>query len=189
MSDYEIRDVMHRSNSAIIEVSFLISKEIQHIVPDDFRINVTGRPRKSARTETKVWLELHALNSGSVFAEFVAGHITLPPEIMDEFWRRDIETDDNGDITLRFDNSERIRHGIQTVGEKRIPLLPGMQENLGRFSLNPAIEHFGQRAIKWRVFTEKSAPRQGKILMSNISISTKEGRFSEDSLGQKKRIT
>jgi hypothetical protein len=125
MEDYEIRDVMNRSKTPIIDLSFSIIQttiNVIEIVRDSSYILQEKTEKKSQRIEYK--LKIILINNGQVLAKYVNYFVYIPKAIIskDENFKNSKDYDKIfGDNTLR-DLIDSRKYGPVRYD----PILPGL---------------------------------------------------------------
>lgn len=187
MLDYEIRDIMNRSNFPIIELKFELKKLCVELDPN----YKTARPMHpiyrstTGREFIDHWtLRIQPFNKGKVYAQYLSYNLRLPRDIVhsDEI----TESGDSDQILIVGDNTSRdvvdTKHlfvggslGVSSIPKYGPsvfnPILPGLPGVVKEIALafEPKLNH---REIFWDAQAD-NAPRQtGVVLLKDIEVKT-----------------
>lgn len=164
MDDYEIRDVMSRSNHAQIDLKLSIASESIEELD-------TSSPIKRKETKRSRQLRVYAYNSGVVYAQYIVGYLYIQYTLL--------ASHEKGFIGQR---EQKVRLRIENVREyprgrvREIPILPGTYEHLRTVELNTdfpdeLIESFPE--IRWEVYADNARPRKGTVSLKDLLQSEK----------------
>ncbi len=170
MTDYEIRDVMSRSQHPKIEVDFELNLESESL-----SLIPLGAPEESRNVE-RCYLKVVAANVGNVLAEYVQCFVFLPDELMDDEEKVDRQTREiDGSMHYRYSlqNTHRDVVGMTMsypkYGPSRFdPILPQLVHHLDSFLLARAAPGFSDSRIYWEAYSDNAAPVVGDIAVSEL---------------------
>lgn len=145
MYDYEIRDVLNRSNNAIIDLEFELENRHSELV-------------------------VFARNNGNIYAKYANVKLRLPEKIVEiESHQEKVEivTDntvqDVTDITLDIGNQPRKKYGPA----RYVPILPSQRFLLTRIKLqNYPFDY--EHILEWEIFCDNAIPKNGKIRLQEL---------------------
>ncbi len=182
MEDYEIRDVMARSQHAQIELKFQIRMTYER----EFMIlpMPTGLFGQDTKPEPKTRLDLEVImtNTGSVYAQYVRGYLELPSaSLYDE-----VELADYKKITLSLDqydtyecdNTKRdvTKYEFGRPSEygpsRYVPLLPKTSFASDSLRLREDFQSIDwqDHTIRWTIHADNASPRSGEVPMQDINV-------------------
>jgi hypothetical protein len=173
MYDYEIKDIINRVKTPVINLEFQISKYITEIKPDTSKILDYSFKMPTSEYRTDYYLRVFAINNGNVFAKYINCYISIPEKCLDL----------NGKNPVKHyfaDNTVRDVLGVEMVGlrpgpkygpSRYDPILPTLSMKLD-FKIpklnNSCFEP--ENEISYVVYADNSEPRPGKIKFSDIQI-------------------
>ncbi|GAA4072288.1 hypothetical protein GCM10022389_17010 [Flavobacterium cheonanense] len=188
MYDYEIRDILNRTKSPIIDLELEIQKytyEVnqQNFVLPAFTIGSNGMYQKAEpakKYKTNYTLRIFAKNNGRVLANYVNAYIEVPKKYLDED-----EEEENGISNIFMENTIR-----DVVDSTYIPTMNGgySSPKYGPSRYDPILptRSFLLKSIKlyesfigstdileWNVYSDNAEPRNGNICLSEIKIFEK----------------
>ena len=188
MYDYEIRDILNRTKSPIIDLELEIQKytyEVnqQNFVLPAFSIGSNGMYQKAEPAKeykTNYTLRIFAKNNGRVLANYVNAYIEIPKKYLKED-----EEEENGISNIFMENTIRdivdstyiptLNGGYSSpkYGPSRYdPILPTRSLLLKSIKLNESF--IGSTDIlEWNVYSDNAEPRNGNICLSEIKIFEK----------------
>lgn len=128
MEDYEIRDIMNRNKTPIIDLEFQLIKTTVSVIEKNYNFFPTRgiQENKSQRIDYK--LKYRPLNNGHILAKYINYFVYIPSDIVVDKEDLDME----GDYCIVFgDNTTRdlvdISIGQRKYGPVRYdPILPGI---------------------------------------------------------------
>ncbi len=128
MEDYEIRDIMNRNKTPIINLEFRLIKTTVNVIEKNYNFFPTRgiQENKSQRIDYK--LKYRPFNNGQILAKYINYFVYIPSDIVVDKEDLDIE----GDYCIVFgDNTTRdlvdISVGQRKYGPVRYdPILPGI---------------------------------------------------------------
>lgn len=188
MYDYEIRDILNRTKSPIIDLELEIQKytyEVnqQNFVLSSFSIGSNGMYKKAEPAKeykTNYTLRIFAKNNGRVLANYVNAYIQIPKKYLKED-----DEEENGISNIFMENT--IRDVVDSTyiptmnggypsskyGPSRYdPILPTRSLLLKSIKLNESF--IGSTDIlEWSVYSDNAEPRNGYIYLSEIKIFEK----------------
>ncbi|HCA78273.1 MAG TPA: hypothetical protein DEP53_00920 [Bacteroidetes bacterium] len=189
MYDYEIRDILNRSQNPVIDIEFAIERETYEVRSSVPEIPVLGSGRREPEFRTDIELLVFAYNNGRVLAKYVNCHLEVPESVLlsDEHPDPDVfEKDGVRYVKRNRDNTERdvVRIGGQgafsypNYGPARyFPILPKTRTSLStnlrkRILLNTDLQ-FYDRKIFWTVNADNAEPIAGECFLRDITIKDK----------------
>ena len=127
MEDYEVRDVMNRSKTPVVNLEFQLVRTQVEVIEKDYSMIMRGvQEKKSQRVEYE--LIYRPVNDGQIFAQYINYFIYIPSKLVANQEDLDIE----GDFCIVFgDNTTRdvigLEGGHRKYGPVRYdPILPGI---------------------------------------------------------------
>lgn len=184
MEDYEIRDVMNRSKTPIIELDFEIVKTTVKVITKDYSLMLKSGQLESVSTRTDYSLKFRPVNNGQILAKYVNYFIHLPSCIM-----KDEKENDSGYSVIFEDNTVQdvvgINGGRKQYGPARYdPILPGI---CGRSrTIDLRIEEdmdFGELpSIRFEIHADNAPTRKGVIQWKDIRTVNKHDEEINDPL-------
>jgi hypothetical protein len=186
MYDYEIRDVLNRSQTPIINIDFELHRETYEVTTPFPEIRMPGNRKKDPEFRTDIELIVHAHNSGRVLAKYVSCFLEIPESILlpDRQPDSDIaEKDGVRYVERNRDNTERDVIGVggnppythPNYGPARyFPILPRTRVSLStnsraRMLLNTDLK-FNDLKISWTVYADNAEPIAGECFLRDIII-------------------
>lgn len=172
MDDYEVRDVMSRGTSPIIQLSFAIRNTGGHAY--------TGGPEAPLKAD----LEVTARNIGKVYAMYVNAFIYIPTVLEFEYFYKQLEPQlirgiqyysHYEDNTVRdvVDVKSNAPYGsIKKYGPSRYdPILPG-RRTTWTFDIKPPPygADVSDLSLLWLVHADNAPERSGKIRLGDVII-------------------
>lgn len=154
MQDYEIRDVMNRSSTPSINLTFEIDRKTFQLEPFFKPITIPAYGVKPAPPEERTTneLKIYARNNGSVYASYVNCYVHIPVEALSEEEYDHIDPfgyDGVPHKRLYRDNTIReIKEVIPSIGKplykywpsRYEPILPGAQLRMDTIELCDGME-------------------------------------------------
>ncbi|MBU1261604.1 ATP-binding protein [bacterium] len=172
MEDYEVRDVMGRSQHPKIEL--------------DFEIEVTAGHDDDNIVEDIYTLNIKAKNTGRVYAQYVNSFIQLPIYLVPQHElenRKIIEDEENGNKYREFYKDNTVRDVVDVVGadismdsltissrpkygpSRFDPILPGLSHPWS-IQLNNSFSKAG--LLRWSTYADNAPPNKGEIQVQKI---------------------
>ena len=188
MYDYEIRDILNRIKSPIIDLALEIKKYTYEVKQQNFglpsfTIGTDGMYQKAEPAKeykTNYTLRIFARNNGRVLANYLNAYIEIPEKHLKEK-----ESSEKGISSIFMENTIRdivdsnyiptMNGGYSSpkYGPSRYdPILPTRCLLLESVKLN---ETFIESAdiLEWKVFSDNAEPRNGSVKLSEIKIFEK----------------
>ena len=162
MEDYEVRDVMNRSKTPIIDIDFQLIRTEVDIVEKDYNYLMRGgvQLKKSKRIDYK--LKYRPVNNGHIYAKYINYFIYIPSDIVVEKDEYDID----GDYFVVFDDNT-TRDLLEISGMQKKygpvryePILPGICGKSHRIELcfdNVDVNHLP--CIRCEIHADNAPPR------------------------------
>lgn len=175
MEDYEIRDIMNRSKTPIIDIDFILLKTkisvTQNKTPLLFATHKIIE-EKSIRYEYT--LKFRAVNNGQILAKYVNYYIYIPQQIVKESEEYDLK---DGYSKIYEDNTTQDVVGIELgrpqYGPARYdPILPGMCDRKHSIKLNISEDNEIKDlpCIKYEIHADNAPTRLKEIKWEDIMI-------------------
>ena len=169
MQDYEVRDVMGRSQHPKIVLNFEFEIETHQ-----FNNGV------AASMSVDKTLIIRAENVGQIYAQYVIAHIAFPAHLLhkDELrYRETFEEDGQSYCWLSGKNTIRDLLDVELSGNRYgpsrfDPILPGLSNKLKSVKLADDFESLVCKSLiaKWDVHADNAQPNSGITLMKDIKI-------------------
>src|SRR5690606_34903955 len=188
MYDYEIRDILNRTKSPIIDLELEITKKILEVskptyeIPA-FTIGNDGKFQKAEPTKeykTNYTLRIYARNNGKVLANYLNAYIDIPEEYLVEK-----ENSKNGIVSIFMENTIRDivdskfiptmngGYARPKYGPSRYdPILPTRCLLLKDIEINEAFIN-SNKVLEWIIYSDNDEPRNGITKISEIEIFEK----------------
>lgn len=188
MYDYEIRDILNRTKSPIIDLELEITKKTFEVSEPTYEIPAftVGNDRKFQKPEptkeykTNYTLRIFARNNGKVLANYLNAYIDIPEEYLLEK-----ENSKNGVASIFMENTIRDivdSEFIPTMnggyarpkyGPSRYdPILPTRCLLLKDIEINEAFIN-SNKVLEWIIYSDNAEPRNGITKISEIEIFEK----------------
>lgn len=191
MFDYEIRDILNRTKTPVIDLELEIIKQTFEVKKatfsmPSFTIGTDGKFQTKTEIEqpieykTNYTLEIFAKNNGKILANYLNAYIGIPDKFLKE--KEDTE---NGIANIFLENTIRdivdskyipnINGGysIPKYGPSRYdPILPTRSLLLKSINLNEELIN-SDETLEWVVYSDNAEPRNGITKMSEIKIIEK----------------
>jgi hypothetical protein len=185
MYDYEIRDILNRAQSPVIEISFQIEIETYE-TSNSIGMPLPFQGSKESQFETITELIVEAYNDGKILANFINCFLEIPEECIKKDESSDnkiVEKDGVKYVKEYCENTVRDVVGVNKTGmfsvpnygpARYIPILPKTRSKLTRNKFtriqldNDLI--LNNKKILWTVYADHAEPLSGEILMKNIPI-------------------
>lgn len=188
MYDYEIRDILNRIKSPVIDLELEIQKytyevEQQNFGLPAFSIGTDGMYQKAEPAKeykTNYTLRIFARNNGRVLANYVNAYIEIPRKYLKEK-----EESENGISSIFMENTIRdvvdstyiptMNGGYSSpkYGPSRYdPILPTRCLLLESVKLNDLFIE-STDTLEWKIYSDNAEPRNGNIRISEIEIIEK----------------
>lgn len=176
MYDYEIKDILNRIKTPIIDLEFQIFKYVKEIKPDSPQLLDYNFQLPPIKYRTDLYLQVYARNNGKVFAQYINCYISIPEKCL--------ELDGGEPATAYFaDNTVRDVVDVQMAGFRAAPkygpsrydpILPTLRMKLD-FNIPKLTElcFETENEISYVVYADNSEPRPGKIKFIDIQIINK----------------
>ena len=169
MQDYEVRDVMGRSQHPKIVLNFEFEIETHQFN------NCVAAPMSVDKT-----LIIHAKNVGQIYAQYVMAHIAFPAHLLqkDELGYRETFEED-GQSYCRLYGENTIRDFLYVEGlsgrygpSRFDPILPGLSSKLKSVKLADDFESLVCENLiaKWEVSADNAQPNSGTTFVKDIKI-------------------
>ena len=189
MYDYEIRDILNRNKSPIIDIELDIKKYTYEVKKQNFgmptfNLGTAGIYQNSEppkEYKTNYTLRIFARNNGRVLANYLNAYIEIP-----EKYLKEKENSGKGISSIFMENTIRDivdsnfipnmnggGYSNNKYGPSRYdPILPTRSLLLESVKLN---EEFIESIdiLEWRVYSDNAEPRSGNIKLSEIKIFEK----------------
>ena len=177
MEDYEIRDVMNRSKTPIIDLDFELIKTTVKVITKDYSFLLKSGKLENVSTRIDYSLKFRPVNNGQILAKYVNYFVYLPSCIMTD----EEESDSESDYSEIFDdNTVRDVVGIdgyrKQYGPARYdPILPGICGRSRTISLNIGenIDFEELPLIKFEIHADNAPTREGAIQWKKIRVINK----------------
>lgn len=176
MEDYEIRDVMNRCKTPIIDLEFqFITTQVEVIKKEYDSIMRIVKDHKSYRTEYK--LMCRPVNNGHVLAKYVNYFVYIPSEVVIDQEELHVE----GDYSVLFgDNTTRdfvkFVGGLRKYGPARYdPILPGIYGKNQEVDLCfDNVDTNNLPCIRYEVYADNAPMRSHSIRWNDLPKEKKE---------------
>jgi hypothetical protein len=186
MYDYEIRDILNRNKSPIIDIELEIKKYTYEVKQQNFGIppfnietgGIHQNSEPSKEYKTNYILRIFARNNGRVLANYLNAYIEIP-----EKYLKENESLGEGLSSIFMENTIRDivdsnfipnmnggGYADHKYGPSRYdPILPTRSLLLESVKLN---EKFIESIdiLEWKVYSDNAEPRSGNIKLSEIKI-------------------
>jgi Schlafen, AlbA_2 len=175
MYDYEIKDILNRVKTPIINLEFeIINRKIEY-KPEISTLSTINQKDSNTETKSEFHLEVYAKNEGKVLAQYLNCYVSIPDTCIEEKQstsRKGVTTEYFADNTVRdvVDVKMGGTEPIVKYGPSRYdPILPRM-----RMKLDISIPKLGsyfydyENIINWVVYADNSEPIKGKIRFNEI---------------------
>jgi hypothetical protein len=173
MHDYEIKDIINRKKTPIIDLEFQITKFVKEIKSETPKFLDYSFKAPSNEYRTNYYLKVFARNNGKVYAQYINCYVSIPMHCL--------KLDGENSIEYYFaDNKVRDVLGSEFFGtrpqpkygpSRYEPILPTLRmkldfnfPKLNDTCLETEIE------ISYVVYADNSEPRPGKIKFRDIKI-------------------
>ncbi|ELV7526259.1 ATP-binding protein [Flavobacterium psychrophilum] len=192
MFDYEIRDILNRTKTPLIDLELEISKQTYEVKKNatydmpSFTTGSDGKLQTKAKIEqpkeykTHYALKIFARNNGKILVNYVNAYINIP-----EKYLKEKEETKNGIANVFVENTIRdivdsnyipnINGGysIPKYGPSRYdPILPTRSLLLKSINVKEEIINTDE-TLEWVVYSDNAEPRNGVIKISEIKILEK----------------
>lgn len=161
MEDYEIRDIMNRSNKTDIEIRLIINGNYRYL---DEWLN--------KKTRFEINTDVHAYNNGNLITKYLEVFLCINADEAIHIINPQVPIED--DQQIRFNNEKDRKIVIQDnefiVGVDRLPILPNNSQNLGSFDFYSDII-FEDMLVNFIISTEdttKTIEVKGRDLLGVI---------------------
>jgi hypothetical protein len=138
MEDYQIRDVMNRNKTPIIDIEFSLLKIVNKVTEQTLPMFMAKSGENKTYQEYEYLLKYRPVNKGEVYSKYINYFIYIPKILIDNSEK---EYDEEDDYVIIYDDN-LVRdvtaiHGMQKeYGTARYdPLLPGMYGNRRKVKL------------------------------------------------------
>ena len=188
MYDYEIKDILNRIKSPIIDLELEITKRTYEVTKPtygmpSFTVGDNGMFQKAEPTKeykTNYTLRVWARNNGKVLANYLNAYINIPQEYL-------AEKEDSKDGIANIFMENTIRDVVDSeiiptmtggyaspkYGPSRYdPILPTRCLHLKDIKLNEKFES-SEKVLEWIVYSDNAEPKNGTMKISKIEIFDK----------------
>jgi len=187
MYDYEIRDILNRTKSPIIDLELEIQKYTYEVKQQNFGLpaftfGTDGMYKKAEPAKeykTNYTLQIFARNNGRVLANYVNAYIEIPRKYLKE------KEEEKGVSSIFMENTIRdivdstyiptMNGGYSSpkYGPSRYdPILPTRCLLLESVKLNDLFIE-STDILEWKIYSDNAEPRNGNIRLSEIEIIEK----------------
>jgi hypothetical protein len=189
MYDYEIRDILNRSQNPIIEIGFEIEKDTYELSSGIPGFPFLANQKQEKEFRTDIELKLFARNNSRVLAKYVTCFLEIPESILSKEEKPDtdvVEKEGHRYVKRNRDNTERDVIGASGQGifshpnygpARYFPILPktcrSLSTNSYRRILLSTDQQFNDLKIFWMVYADNAEPIEGECLLKNIKIIEK----------------
>lgn len=177
MEDYEIRDVMNRSKTPIIDLDFELVKTTVKVITKDYSSLLKSGKVENVSTRIDYSLKFRPVNNGQILAKYVNYFVSLPSCIMMDGEGNDSVSDYN---EIFEDNTVRDIVGIdgfrKQYGPARYdPILPGIcgRSRTISLSIEEDMDLEELPLIKFEIYADNAPARKGAIQWKEIRIINK----------------
>lgn len=175
MYDYEIKDILNRVKTPIVQLEFEIIKHTREIKSTSSFMPNYNLADSKPQYQTNYYLKVYAVNNGKILSNYVNCYVIIPAACIIE---KNVEENKGKEFKYYSDNTIRDvvdvqmsgMHPITKYGPSRYdPILPGI-----RFKLD---YEFGKLDLKcldsdlkinWTVHADNSDAQTGEIMLKNI---------------------
>lgn len=177
MEDYEIRDVMNRSKTPIIDLDFEIVKTTVKVITKDYSFLLKSGQLENVSTRTDYSLKFRPVNNGQILAKYVNYFVYLPSCIMKDKEENNSESEyseifeDNTVQDVVGIDGSRKRYGPARYD----PILPGMcgrSRTIG-LSIKKNIAFGELPSIRFEIHADNAPTRKGAIQWKKIRVINK----------------
>ncbi len=200
MDDYEVKDVMARSQHPKIDLKFQI-EITKHTLDKNAGYMGLGRLDKSGRSlppvlETYVvyTLKTWARNVGTVYAQYVNARISVPYDLLRNRDNMRLSNKTIREVNLEeiytYAQDNTVRDIIKNTGfgntekaaARYVPILPTMSQKWEDTILNDKFEEidWGSSRIKWAVYCDNAQPNKNEISIVDIPIIDRRNEPDDD---------
>lgn len=177
MEDYEIRDVMNRSKTPIIDLDFEIIKTTVKVITKDYSSLLKLGKIENISTRIDYSLKIRPVNNGQILAKYVNYFVYLPSFILSD----EEESDSESDYSEIFDdNTVRDVVGIdgfrKQYGPARYdPILPGICgcSRTVSLSIEEDMDFEKLPSIRYETHADNAPIRKGAIKWKEIRVINK----------------
>lgn len=177
MEDYEIRDVMNRSKTPIIDLDFELVKTTVKVITKDYSFLLKSGNLENVSTRIDYSLKFRPVNKGQILAKYVNYFVYLPSCIMTDEEGNGSESDYS---EIFDDNTVQDVIGIKgfrkQYGPARYdPILPGMCGRSRTINLNLGedIDFEKLPLIRFEIHADNASTRKGAIQWKKIRVINK----------------
>ena len=175
MEDYDIRHVMNRSKTPIIDIDFTLLVTKIDVTQNKTPFGLfTANKIEERSTRYEYTLKFRAVNNGQILAKYVNFYIYIPQQIVEQSKEYDLE---DGYSVIYEDNTIRDVVGFELgrplYGPARYdPILPGMCDR--KHSLKLCIDKIKEivnlPCIKYEIHADNAPTRLKEIKWEKVTI-------------------
>lgn len=172
MEDYEIRDIMSRVKYPVVELEFVIEREVkQEIDP------VSQAPKHGGRQWMQYNLRVSIKNKGKVYANYVNYFLELPEDLLFDGKALKESSMRSGYKVYYGENTIRDILDVKTqvlgkayysYGPSRYdPVLPGTNSRSEIIQLKSSLGNRGY-VLYWKIYADNAEERTGEVELSEL---------------------
>lgn len=184
MDDYEIKDILNRTQFPLLEIEFKIVVEdykVEPIIPIPKLAFLDNKEDDQPKIKTDTTLYVYAYNLGIVYATYVNCFLEIPLELIrdgDYKNNEKVTIDDKIYVRIYCDNTTRdvvdykdsAYLSIPKYGPARFePILPKTRSKLTTVLFKNEIVVSGLQ-ILWTVYADNAEPIEGKIQLDEVVV-------------------
>jgi hypothetical protein len=190
MYDYEIRDILNRAQTPVINIEFLIEKETYEVSRGIPGIPLFVDHKQEPEYRTDIELLVYAYNNGKILANYINCVLEIPEAILikkDERTTPEIFLKDGIPFEKRFrKNTDRDVIGASGSGSfsypnygptRYIPVLPKTNVSLSTNSYSRILlkdtPELRDLKIYWTVYADNAEPNTGESFYKDIKVKDK----------------
>lgn len=175
MEDYEIRDIMNRNKTPIIDIDFTLLVTKINVTQNKTPLGLfTAQKIEEKSTRYEYALKFRAVNNGQILAKYVNYYIYIPQQIVEKSEEYDLE---DGYSIIYEDNTIRDVVGFELgrplYGPARYdPILPGMcdRKHSIKLSIDEAKAITDLPCIKYETHADNAPTKLKEIKWENIIV-------------------
>ena len=173
MEDCEIRDVMNRAKTPIINIEYELIKKIVHPIRTGQGLAIASDIHEKMSDEISYELHYWLVNNGHIYAKYVNYFLYVPLEILKD----ESESYEEEGGYARFYGDNRIKMMYD-------PILPNMCQAKNVIELTNIVKFKDNVSIKYEVHADNAAINEKEIKIKEIPIITEESTEERDIFGK-----
>ena len=185
MYDYEIRDILNRTQTPKLTLEFKIKTETHEIKSGEYFPSLTFGYQEERKKEkefvTYTTLKVFCFNQGKVLANYVHCYISIPLQFYKSEKKGNHEAilkdgvdyiDEFCDNTVReiIGQSGKFPYSFPNYGPARYkPILPNTKNRIDSIDLNNEY-NYGDAKLFWTIHADNAEPMKGECYLKDIEI-------------------